>query len=147
MKKDGVDDRVVVTRGYEVSGSDYSESITKHDTEPGVFHRMSVVPEPSELEEKQESTKRGLKSRHAQMIALGGTIGTGLFVGSGATLARGGPLFILLCYIIITILVLFVVTAVTEIAAYLPAAGGTMSYFAFRYVSSSMGFAMGWLYW
>ncbi|MCJ1429710.1 hypothetical protein MMC29_007625 [Sticta canariensis] len=100
-----------------------------------------------ELEAHHESTKRGLKSRHAQMIALGGTIGTGLFVGSGATLARGGPAFILVCYIIITILVLFVVTAITEVAAHLPLAGGTMSYFGFRYGSSSLGFAMGWLYW
>lgn len=55
-----------------------------------------------ELEVLQQSTKRGLKSRHAQMIALGGTIGTGLFVGSGATLARGGPAFILVCYIIVS---------------------------------------------
>ena len=68
------------------------------------------------------------------MIALGGTIGTGLFVGSGATLARGGPAFILACYIILTILILFIITAVTEVAAHLPVAGGTMSVctFVFR---------------
>lgn len=94
-----------------------------------------------------ESTKRGLKSRHAQMIALGGTIGTGLFVGSGATLARGGPAFILAGYLVLTILVLFIVTAITEVAAHLPLTGGTMSYFGFRYASNSLGFAMGWLYW
>ena len=107
----------------------------------------SAILAPAELEHLQQSTKRGLKSRHAQMIALGGTIGTGLFVGSGATLARGGPAFILVCYIILTILVYFVVTAITEVAAHLPIAGGTMSYYGFRYVSSSLGFAMGWLYW
>jgi len=67
-----------------------------------------------------ETTKRGLKARHAQMIALGGTIGTGLFVGSGGTLARGGPLFILIAYSTIAMLVLFVVTAIVEVAAYLP---------------------------
>lgn len=106
-----------------------------------------AILDASELEALHQSTRRGLKSRHAQMIALGGTIGTGLFVGTGATLAVGGPAFILVCYIIITILVLFVVTAITEVAAHLPVAGGTMSYFGFRYVSSSMGFAMGWLYW
>ena len=54
------------------------------------------------------------------MIALGGTIGTGLFVGSGQTLALGGPAFILVSYIIITILVYFIVTAITEVATYLP---------------------------
>ncbi|TVY78365.1 Proline-specific permease [Lachnellula suecica] len=93
-----------------------------------------------------ETTKRGLKARHAQMIALGGTIGTGLFVGSGGTLAKGGPLFILMAYIILSVLVLFVVTAITEVAAYLPVSGGTMSYYGHRNVSNSLGFAMGWLY-
>ena len=72
--------------------------------------------------------------------------GTGLFVGSGGTLARGGPLFILLAYIILSILVLFIVTAITEVAAYLPVSGGTMSYYGHRNVSNSLGFAMGWLY-
>jgi amino acid permease len=90
-------------------------------------------------------TQRGLKSRHAQMIAIGGTIGTGLFVGSGQTLARGGPAFILASFCIMTALVLFVVTAITEIAAYLPVHGGTMSYYGYRYVSRSLGFAMGYL--
>lgn len=92
-------------------------------------------------------TQRGLKSRHAQMIAIGGTIGTGLFVGSGQTLARGGPAFILISFCIMTALVLFVVTAITEISAYLPVHGGTMAYYGYRYVSRSLGFAMGYLYW
>lgn len=79
------------------------------------------------LDERFTTTQRGLKSRHAQMIALGGTIGTGLFVGSGQTLALGGPAFILVSYIVMTILVYFVVTAITEVATYLPVHGGTMS--------------------
>ena len=118
-----------------------------HEKGAGRERYGSAVLDAGELDELQQSTKRGLKSRHAQMIALGGTIGTGLFVGSGATLARGGPAFILTCYIILTILILFIITAVTEVAAHLPVPGGTMSYFGFRYVSSSLGFAMGWLYW
>lgn len=108
----------------------------------------------------------GLKSRHAQMIALGtenlylefhhnllltipagGTIGTGLFVGSGQVLHKGGPGFLLLAYLIMTAFVLFVATAVIELATYMPVKGGTMSYFGTRYVSKSLGFAMGWLYW
>ncbi len=58
------------------------------DQEKGAHGYHSTVLEPGEFEVPQESTKRGLKSRHAQMIALGRTIGTGLFVGSGATLAN-----------------------------------------------------------
>lgn len=91
-------------------------------------------------------TQRGLKTRHAQMIALGGTIGTGLFVGSGSTLAKGGPAFILVGYVLLSLLVYFIVTAITEVATYLPVAGGTMSYYGSRNVSNSLGFAMGWLY-
>jgi yeast amino acid transporter len=99
------------------------------------------------LDERYATTKRGLKSRHAQMIALGGTIGTGLFVGSGQTLALGGPAFIFASYLIMTFLMYCVVTAVIEVATYLPVHGGTMSYYGYRYVSRSMGFALGYLYW
>ncbi|KAI9051197.1 hypothetical protein LZ554_005299 [Drepanopeziza brunnea f. sp. 'monogermtubi'] len=112
--------------------------------------RTSSVKSEGELGgsvEDVEKTKRGLKPRHAQMIALGGTIGTGLFVGSGSTLARGGPLFILITYSIVSVMVLFVVTAIVEVSAYLPVSGGTMGYYGHRNVSKSLGFAMGWLYW
>lgn len=97
---------------------------------------------PGEVEEI-EKTHRGLKARHAQMIALGGTIGTGLFVGSGSTLAKGGPLFILMGYSILSVLVYGIVSAIIEVAAYLPISGGTMSYYGHRNVSDSLGFAMG----
>ncbi|KAF9891686.1 hypothetical protein FE257_003698 [Aspergillus nanangensis] len=90
--------------------------------------------------------KRGLKPRHSQMIALGGCVGTGLFVGTGATLALGGPAFILAAFIIMSLTVYMVVTAIIEVTAYLPVSGASMSYYASRYVSNSMGIAMGWLY-
>lgn len=98
------------------------------------------------FDQRYEGTQRGLKSRHAQMIALGGTIGTGLFVGSGQTLARGGPAFILGSYLLVSFMVFCVITAVTEIAAYLPTPGSSMNLFGYRYVSRSLGFALGWLY-
>ena len=62
------------------------------------------------FDESYGTTQRGLKSRHAQMIALGGTIGTGLFVGSGQTLARGGPAFILGTFIFMAALIWMIVT-------------------------------------
>lgn len=80
------------------------------------------------------------------MIALGGTIGTGLFVGSGQTLNRGGPAFILGSYIFMSYLILCVVSCIIEVAAYLPTPGSSMNLFGYRYVSRSMGFALGWLY-
>ena len=56
-----------------------------------------------------EGTQRGLKSRHAQMIALGGTIGTGLLVGSGQGLRIGGPACFFAGYCLLTILVFGIV--------------------------------------
>ncbi|KAI4949966.1 hypothetical protein J4E86_007921 [Alternaria arbusti] len=98
------------------------------------------------FDERYETTQRGLKSRHAQMIALGGTIGTGLFVGSGQTLARGGPAFILSTYIAMSFLIFCTVAGIIEVAAYLPTPGSSMNLFGYRYVSRSMGFGLGWLY-
>lgn len=92
-------------------------------------------------------TKRGLKSRHTQLIALGGTIGTALFVGSGSTLAKGGPALMLISYIIMSVLVFLILGAIIMTASYLPIKGATPAYFARRYVSPSLGWAMGWYYW
>ncbi|RDL37490.1 Uncharacterized protein BP5553_04923 [Venustampulla echinocandica] len=92
------------------------------------------------------TTQRGLKARHGQMIALGGCVGTGLFISTGATLALGGPAFILIAFILMSILVYFIVTAIVEVSAYLPIKAASMSYYATRNVSKSMGFALGWLY-
>ncbi|KAF2226111.1 AAT family amino acid transporter [Elsinoe ampelina] len=91
-------------------------------------------------------TKRNIKSRHAQMIAIGGTIGTGLFVGSGQALAIGGPAFLLIAYCLTSFLVYGVVTAVAEVGTYLPVQGSSTAYFCSRFVSRSLGFALGWLY-
>ncbi|KAF2144336.1 uncharacterized protein K452DRAFT_223312 [Aplosporella prunicola CBS 121167] len=94
-----------------------------------------------------DSTQRGLKSRHAQMIALGGTIGTGLFVGVGQALQMGGPVFLLASYSLISILVYGIVTCTTEMSSYLPIPGCSMAYYGDRFFSPSLGFALGWMYW
>lgn len=108
---------------------------------------LQAMVEADLLDERYQNTQRGLKTRHVQLMALGGTIGTGLFVGSGQALNIGGPLSLFLGYVFISTLVYCVVTGIAEVGAYLPVHGGTMSYHGFRYVSRSMGFAMGYLYW
>lgn len=90
--------------------------------------------------------KRNIKSRHVQMMAIGSAIGTSLFLGTGQALAIGGPAFLFLAYCIMSALVYGMITIVVEIATYLPVPGGTMAYFANRFVSPSLGFALGWLY-
>ncbi|MCL2858441.1 MAG: amino acid permease, partial [Streptococcaceae bacterium] len=100
------------------------------------------------MENEQSSTqvKRGLKKRHLEMIALGGTIGTGLFVASGATISQAGPMGALVAYGAIGLMVFFLMTSLGEMASYLPLSGSFAS-FGSRYVDSSFGFAMGWNYW
>lgn len=94
----------------------------------------------------QNTLKRDLKARHLTMIAIGGSIGTGLFVGSGATIAQAGPAGALLSYVIIGIMVYFLMTSLGELAAYLPVSG-TFATYGSRYVDESFGFAIGWNYW
>ncbi|OLL21894.1 Proline-specific permease [Neolecta irregularis DAH-3] len=90
--------------------------------------------------------QRGLKARHVQFIALGGTIGTGLFVGSANALADGGPLSALMAYSFVGILIFCIMQSLGEMITYLPLPGAVPS-LASRYVSEALGFAQGWLYW
>lgn len=90
--------------------------------------------------------KRDLKARHLSMIAIGGSIGTGLFVASGATISQAGPGGALLSYLIIGFMVYFLMTSLGELASYLPVSG-TFSTYGSRYVDEAFGFAIGWNYW
>lgn len=91
--------------------------------------------------------ERGLKSRHIQFLALGGAIGTGLFVGSGAILAKVGPVPLWLGYISMMLVVWIVMNTIAEMTTYLPMKGITLPYFTNRYVDDSLAFASGWNYW
>lgn len=90
--------------------------------------------------------KRTLKTRHLSMIALGGTIGTGLFVASGATISQAGPLGALAAYAITGLMVYFLMTSLGEMATYMPVSGSFSTY-ADRFVDPAFGFAMGWNFW
>ncbi len=65
---------------------------------------------------QQPALRRALKARHLTMIAIGGSIGTGLFVASGATIAQAGPGGALLSYILIGLMVYFLMTSLGELA-------------------------------
>ncbi len=80
------------------------------------------------------------------MIAIGGAIGTGLFVASGATISQAGPGGALLAYTLIGAMVFFLMQSLGEMATYSPVAGSFGDY-GTHYVSPSFGFAMGWNYW
>jgi amino acid permease len=96
--------------------------------------------------EKYRQTKRGLHPRHVQLMAIGGSIGTGLFVGIGRTLSTSGPLSLFLAYCFWGLMFVWPCNlCVGEMLAYLPTRG-TVFELSARYVDPAMGFAMGWTY-
>ena len=103
---------------------------------------QSTAPSPS----SGNGLRRSLKARHLSMIAIGGSIGTGLFVASGATISQAGPGGALLAYGLIGLMVYFLMTSLGELAAYMPVSGSFATYGA-RYVDEGFGFALGWNYW
>lgn len=90
--------------------------------------------------------KRGLKVRHVNMIAIGGAIGTGLFVATGGSLHEAGPGGALVAYGGIAIMVFFLMTSLGEMSTYMPVTGSFETY-ASKFVDPSLGFALGWNYW
>ncbi|KAF5353980.1 hypothetical protein D9756_006930 [Leucocoprinus leucothites] len=86
-----------------------------------------------------------MKPRHLTMIAVGGSIGTGLFVGSGSALAVGGPAGILIAWLLIGIMLINVTQAIGEISILYPVSGGFYTW-AVRFLDPSFAFAMGWNY-
>lgn len=93
----------------------------------------------------QYSLKRHLKARHIRLMALGSTIGVGLFLGSGTAISHAGP-SILLGYLLAGIIAFIVLRALGEMAVHHPVAGSFAQY-AHEYVGPLAGYLMGWGYW
>ncbi|CAF0713089.1 unnamed protein product [Adineta steineri] len=96
-------------------------------------------------EEDGTGLHRTLKNRHLQMIAIGGAIGTGLFVGSGSALATGGPGALVLDFIIIGFMLFNVCMALGELCVVFPVSGSFVVHGS-RFLDPAWGFAMGWNY-
>ncbi|GAA1354522.1 amino acid permease [Streptomyces beijiangensis] len=92
-----------------------------------------------------EPLSHGLKQRHLTMLGLGGVIGAGLFVGSGAGIAVAGP-GIVISYLIAGTLAMLVMRMLGEMSAAMPASG-SFSVHAERAMGRWAGFTAGWLYW
>ncbi|MFJ4198415.1 amino acid permease [Streptomyces sviceus] len=96
-------------------------------------------------QESDASLTHGLKQRHLSMIALGGVIGAGLFVGSGAGIAAAGP-SIVLAYTLSGLLVMLVMRMLGEMSAAYPSSG-SFSAHAERAIGPWAGFTVGWSFW
>ncbi|MFC5183154.1 amino acid permease [Actinomadura harenae] len=95
--------------------------------------------------DRQGELRTGLRRRHMTMLAIGGAVGAGLFVGSGQVIRTAGPAAIL-SYAAAGLLVLFVLRALGEMVVARPVAGSLAEY-ARMALGPWAGFTIGWLYW
>src|SRR5699024_5266259 len=99
----------------------------------------------NESKKKDQKLSRGLSNRHIQLIALGGAIGTGLFLGIGQAAILAGPA-VILGYAIAGVIAFLILRQLGEMVVEEPVAG-SFSYFANRYWGKFAGFSSGWNYW
>ncbi|KAL0242013.1 hypothetical protein I308_106187 [Cryptococcus tetragattii IND107] len=131
----------IVSASYDPkkSGDGVDTVVTAAHGEKGGYEDEGIHP-------GEGTVRRQLKQRHMAMIALGGAIGTGLFVGSGSALASGGPVGVWLGYIFMASMVYSMMVALGEMAALYPVSGA-FTHYASRFVDPSLGFALGLNYW
>ncbi|KAG0950086.1 hypothetical protein G6F57_004007 [Rhizopus arrhizus] len=123
--------------GYlnEKDGSSYHSKASKH-----------AIGDDEDVESLQHGTQRGLSARHIQMISLGGSIGTGLFLSSGSSISDAGPAGALIAYCVVGFMVYCIMTCLGEMATFMPVSG-SFNHYATRFIEPSLGFALGWNYW
>ncbi|AXG78074.1 amino acid permease [Streptomyces paludis] len=114
----------------------------KVDTE---FGGDGAAGRPSGGTPPEEEYERGLGSRQVQMIAIGGAIGVGLFMGAGANIAKAGPSIILM-YALAGVVIFFIMRALGELLLYRPVSGSFAEY-AREFLGPFFGFVTGWTYW
>ena len=95
--------------------------------------------------ESDEGYQRGLGARQIQMIAIGGAIGTGLFLGAGKGISKAGPSLIL-AYAVAGVVIFCIMRALGELLMYRPVSG-SFSEYAREFIGPFAGFATGWTYW
>ncbi|MFF4527835.1 amino acid permease [Streptomyces sp. NPDC001407] len=116
-------------------------TLTAGDTQP---ETAVTAPASQHVDAGDAGYSKDLKSRHVNMIAIGGAIGTGLFLGAGGRLSSAGPsLFI--AYAVCGVFAFFVVRALGELVLYRPSSGAFVSY-AREFMGEKGAYTAGWLY-
>ncbi|SJX63937.1 probable lysine-specific permease [Sporisorium reilianum f. sp. reilianum] len=144
---------IEVDQGYvarpassEQSEKDDTASLSKIGSQTtGTEFSSPAHPPITDAALQQVRLRRALGERIIQMIALAGTIGTGLFLGSGKALATSGPLSILISYSIVGAIVYLTMIAMGEMSTFMPSSGA-FNLFTTRYVGEAAGFSLSWNY-
>ena len=100
---------------------------------------------PSSLPDEQSGFRKALRPRQIQMIAIGGAIGTGLFMGAGGRLESAGPALVVV-YAVCAFFAFLVLRALGELIVHRPSSGSFVSY-AREFYGEKMAFFAGWMYW
>lgn len=109
-------------------------------------HQLFENKPSTKLIEKSSELVKKLEARHINMIALGGSIGTGIFLVSGYAVSVGGPGGAVFAYMCMAVIVYFLMTSLAEMSSFRPSTGSFCDYSS-EYVGKSFGFAMGYNYW
>lgn len=108
--------------------------------------RVILEPPQASPPPAENGLRRSMTARHLVMIAMGGVIGSGLFLSSGYTISQAGPLGAVIAYLIGAFVVYLVMTCLGELAIAYPVSGAFHIYAA-RSIGPATGFATAWLYW
>jgi len=115
------------------------------DKEPAAIIGGRPVDEtPAQFGREQIGYRKELKPRHLEMIAIGGAIGTGLFLGAGGRLAQAGPILVLV-YAVCGFFGFLILRALGELVLHRPSSGSFVSY-AREFLGEKAAFVAGWMY-
>ena len=106
---------------------------------------MKIDNQDDRNQKSETGLHRKLEDRHLKMIAIGGSIGTGLFVASGSALATGGPASLVIDFAVVGFMLFNVCMALGELAVTFPVSG-SFAVYSSRFLDPAWGFAMGWNY-
>lgn len=120
-----------------------AETVTADDFSDNEIEMDDLAKANRQAANSQLSRK--LKDRHLQMIAIGGSIGTGLFVGTGSALGTGGPAGIIIAWVITATAIFTTMQGLGELSTAFPISGG-FNIYATRFIEPAIGFAVGWNY-
>ncbi|GMM54391.1 hypothetical protein DAKH74_010070 [Maudiozyma humilis] len=139
--------------GVEINIASFNKESNSNDKSVADYNdgESSIDLEKTDISVEEGVLKQGLSSRAIQFIALGGAIGTGLFVGTSSGLTTCGPAGLLTSYIIMASVLYPIMNAFGEMVCYLPGGRGKSSqgaaaYLVSKYVDESLGFATSWNY-